>query len=89
MTDQEKLAHIREALHYTQSAMAARLGMSLRQYSDLENAKSTFRPVYLLAAERVAMIDAISQKDITAAPAVVRNDALALADLIRGKPDDR
>lgn len=61
-----------------------RLGMSLRQYQEIENGRAPCRQIHILAAERVAFEDAVEAQDIAAAPASIRNLALRLAALIRG-----
>lgn len=83
MTTEELIA-LRKALGLTQTEFAARLGMTMRGYQDIETGKSGLRPIYALGAERVALAIAVERGEINLAPAAVRRDALALARLITG-----
>lgn len=81
----EKLQAIRKGLGFTQTGMANQMGMSLRAYQALEKGESEVRDIHLLAAERVAMINAVLKNNPMLAPADVRADALDLVALLRGE----
>ena len=79
----EKLISIRKRLEFTQHEMATQLGMSLRAYHSLETGESAVRDIHILAAERVALINAVLKENPMLAGPDVRSDALDLAALIR------
>lgn len=79
-----RLKEIRERLGVTQGNMADTLGLSLRAYSDIELGRAKEKLAYVLAAERLAMISAVSRGDISLASAESRRLALDLAKLITG-----
>jgi|GEM_PF-1315172 len=78
------LIGIRKNCGLTQQGMAAKLGMSIRAYQGLEAGESAVRLIHILAAERVALAVAVTDKRFDICPASVRRDALDLAALIRG-----
>jgi transcriptional regulator with XRE-family HTH domain len=82
MTPAELVALRKELLDLTQTELADLIGLSLRAYQDLEANKAAIRPVHVLALERAAEKLAVEHGDPMMAPASVRKDALALANLI-------
>jgi len=60
-TKSGRLRLLRRIMGYTQAEMAARLGCSLRAYSDNENIKA--RTVHVMAAEHIITHEAWSRGD--------------------------
>lgn len=79
-----RLVEIRKGLGFTQNAMANQLGMSLRAYNDIETGISKARTIHVLAAERVALINAVLKEAPELAPLEVRQDAIDLARMAGG-----
>lgn len=85
MTDQmtaADLVALRKSWDITQTDMAARLGLSLRAYQDVESGKATLRPLHVKAVERAALDIAIERRNPMLAPPAARRAALALARLL-------
>jgi transcriptional regulator with XRE-family HTH domain len=79
----EDLIELRKSLDFTQKQMAEEMGLSLRAYQAIEAGESEYRMLHRLAAERVAMMRAVDLKNPALAPLPVRQDAIALVDLLR------
>ncbi|WP_230534235.1 transcriptional regulator [Microvirga roseola] len=75
----EALINIRTALGLSQAGMAYQLEMTIREYQALEWGEREVPNVYLWAAERLAMGQAVHEKDPRIAPAAIRQEALMLA----------
>jgi hypothetical protein len=73
------LIKLRKALGIGQSAMAKRMGLSLRPYQELESEARTVRPRHIRLAESVALEIAIEEQDLELAPANVRKQVVKLA----------
>jgi len=80
----ERLVAIRKQLDFTQSEMAAELGLSLRAYQALEAGESSVRAIHLLAAERVTLSNAVVRQNPMLALVEIRAEALELARQIKG-----
>jgi DNA-binding XRE family transcriptional regulator len=55
MNDAEGLKELRRTCKLSQGEMAARLGLSLRAYQDIETGASPYRKLHRLAVERLAL----------------------------------
>jgi transcriptional regulator with XRE-family HTH domain len=73
------LVKLRKALGLSQSEMARRMGLSLRQYQELESKARSVRPRHVRLAESVALDIAIEKKNLELAPDNVRKKAVKLA----------
>lgn len=82
---QAYLVGMRERLSLTQEAMAGRLGMSLRAYSDLETGKSKTRLVHIMAAERLSLKEARLHEKPELAAGPILDDAHVVVDLMKPK----
>ena len=80
--DDLSLMELRKALGLRQREMAARMGLSIRPYQQLELASDKVRPRHIRLAESVALDVAIEKEDPELAPAGVREKAMKLARLI-------
>jgi transcriptional regulator with XRE-family HTH domain len=73
------LINLRKALGISQSEMAQRMGLSLRQYQELESKVRSVRPRHVRLAESVALDIAIEKQNLELAPAKVRKRVVELA----------
>lgn len=73
------LTKLRKSLGLRQSAMAERMGLSLRPYQELESEDRRVRPRHIRLAESVALDIAIEKDDLKFAPENVRKKAIKLA----------
>lgn len=86
--DGRELTLLRRRLGLTQRAMSAKMGLGLRAYSSIEATAEEINPRHQMLAERVALAEAVSQRDYRLAPRSVREEALALATLIEDANSD-
>ena len=78
----EDLIDLRKRLGLTQTEMADRLDMSIRDYQAIESGESPYRYIHRLAAERVALQLAVGERDPSLLPDAIRDDVMELAELI-------
>lgn len=76
-----RLMAIRKRLGHTQAMMAEGLGLSRGAYRDLEAGVSKERDAYVLAAEYMSLVSAVTRGDIDLVAPQTRALALYLADL--------
>ena len=81
----DELKAFRKSLKLTQEEMGDAIGIAMRTYQDLENGKSSIKPLHVKALERAALSLAVERGEPMLAPAPVRKDALELARLITGE----
>jgi DNA-binding XRE family transcriptional regulator len=55
MSDEQELIDLRTRLQMSQSKMAARMGLPLRTYEDIERGRSIYREIHTKAASFAAM----------------------------------
>lgn len=81
----DEFIDVHKAMGLTQTGLAERLGMSLRQVQGLENGTTELRLIHALAIERVALAFAAASGNWNVAPPSVRRDAMDVVALFRGK----
>jgi transcriptional regulator with XRE-family HTH domain len=82
----EHLIKTRKACKLSQGDMAGFMGMGRSAYADLENGKSTVRGIHVAAADRVSLLMAVVNRDPMMASAMIRKEALKLAEMITSQP---
>jgi transcriptional regulator with XRE-family HTH domain len=73
------LASLRKTLELSQAKMAARMGLSLRPYQELESGDRRVRSRHIRLAESVALDIAVEKQNIELAPDNVRKKVTLLA----------
>lgn len=81
----DEFIEARKAMGMTQTALAERLGMSMRQVQNIESGAGELRIVHALAMERVSLAVAVASGDWQVAVPSVRRDAMDLVSCFRGK----
>ncbi|GAB6842357.1 transcriptional regulator with XRE-family HTH domain [Methylorubrum rhodinum] len=79
----QHLFNVRSLIGLTQQEMADNLGLSLRAYSDLENAISKIRTLHVLAVDQLALWEAVRRNDRSLLPARLRMDLMDAVALMR------
>jgi len=77
------LQELRKSLDLSQTTMADEMGLSLRAYQEIENGRSPFRKLHVLAAERIALAHAARASHPGALPASVLSDIIVVARSIK------
>lgn len=83
----QDLIDLRKRLGLTQAQMGDGIGLGGRAYQKIEAGDTDLAERHVLAAERLALRLAVERGDPMLAPVSVRRDALALAQLLVGRPE--
>ncbi|EIM26739.1 hypothetical protein MicloDRAFT_00032890 [Microvirga lotononidis] len=78
----QELVALRTALGFSQSTMAFHLELGVREYQSFEWGEAEIPNLYMLAAERIAIIQAVRQRAPLMVPPAIREEALTLATLM-------
>jgi hypothetical protein len=81
-TRAQELVALRTALGFTQSTMAFHLELGVREYQSFEWGEAEVPNLYMLAAERIAMIQAVRQRAPMMLSPAIRGEVLLLATLM-------
>jgi transcriptional regulator with XRE-family HTH domain len=78
----EQLLEIRRRLKFSQRTMATQLGLSLRAYQALEAGESAVRSIHVLAAENVALTNAVVKGNPFLLSSMQREEVKELAAML-------
>lgn len=81
----EELKELRQSLNFDQAEMGLHMGLSRRQYQDIETGASPFRPIHEVAAKYVSLWRAVELEAPMKADAEARRYSLRLARQINGE----
>jgi len=84
----QDLIALRKALGFSQSQMAAGIGLGMRAYQEIEAGRSELRQSHAMACELLSLRAALGAANIALALPNIRRDALDFAALVRGEAAD-